>query len=122
MPLRVRNVVIDCKDPKGLAEFWAAVLETYQMQGSGDDWAAIIDRERRDPRIYFQKVPEPKAVKNRVHLDFNVDDVQVEAARIESLGGKVYMRVEEGDDLLIVMTDPEGNEFCLQADPEPWYD
>ena len=122
MPLRVRNVVIDCKDPKGLAEFWAGVLESYQMQGSGDDWAAIIDRSRQNPRIYFQKVPEPKAVKNRLHLDFTVDDIELEATRIESLGGKVDMRVEEGDDRWIVMIDPEGNEFCLQADPEPWYD
>ena len=120
--MRVRNVVIDCRDPKGLAEFWAAAVESYQIQGSGDDWAAVIDRSRQSPRIYFQKVPEPKAVKNRVHLDFTVDDIDVEATRIESLGGKVDMRVEEGDDRWIVMIDPEGNEFCLQADPEPWYD
>src|SRR5919198_2427969 len=85
------QVVIDCADPDGLARFWAEALG-YRLQpppeGFGsweellrarevpeDQWnsaSAVVDPEGRGPRIYFQRVPEPKAVKNRVHLDLNV--------------------------------------------------
>src|SRR5213593_4346482 len=85
------QVVMDCADPDRLAPFWAAALG-YKLQDPPegyDSWpaflaaigipeeqwnraSAIVDPEDRGPRIYFQQVPEPKLVKNRVHLDVNV--------------------------------------------------
>lgn len=67
-------------------------------------------------RILFQRVPEKKTVKNRLHLDVHAAqgtrDAEVE--RLESLGASVYRRVEEPSGTWVVMQDPEGNEFCVQ--------
>ncbi|WP_329117310.1 VOC family protein [Streptomyces sp. NBC_01353] len=67
-------------------------------------------------RILFQRVPEEKTVKNRLHPDLHVDpgtrDAEVE--RLEALGASVLRRVEEQGGAWVVMTDPEGNEFCVQ--------
>jgi hypothetical protein len=93
------------------------------------DWNsanAVVDPDKVGPRIYFQRVPEPKTVKNRVHLDFNVsggpgtpDDVRRERvhAEVERLthAGATQVRVgEQRGEFWIVMLDPEGNEFCVQ--------
>ena len=62
------------------------------------------------PRILFQLVPEPKTVKNRVHIDLDADDPAAEKARLLGLGATV---VAEYAGEHIVLADPEGNEFCL---------
>ena len=69
-----------------------------------------------DRRILFQRVPEPKTVKNRWHIDLNVgrERVAEEVARIEGLGGVQVREVEEWGQYHVVMQDPEGNEFCVQ--------
>ncbi len=61
------------------------------------------------PRLYFQKVPEPKSVKNRVHLDLRADDVEAEAARLVELGATELHRSPTWNTL----RDPQGNEFCV---------
>ncbi len=88
--------------------------------------SAIVDPEGRGPRIYFQQVPEPKVVKNRVHLDVNVGGgpgistderrTRVDAAieRLCDLGATKLRPYEENGEYWVVMQDPEGNEFCLQ--------
>ena len=139
------QVTFDCADPDRLATFWAAALgykkqdppagyatwpEFLAAQGVPEDrWnaaSAIVDPEGSGPRIYFQQVPEPKTVKNRVHLDVNVgggrdtpDDerrARVNTAVERLLGaGATRLRVgEEHGEYWVVMQDPEGNEFCLQ--------
>ena len=77
-------------------------------------------------RLFFQKVPEPKVVKNRVHLDVNVGGghqialderksrVNAEVERLTALGARSLRPVEEMGEYWVVMADPEGNEFCLQ--------
>jgi glyoxalase superfamily protein len=67
-------------------------------------------------RMYFQRVPEPKAAKNRVHLDLNVgkDKIEAEAERLSELGGRILYRGEQGGSRWVTMADPDGNEFCLQ--------
>ena len=76
--------------------------------------------------MYFQKVPEPKTAKNRMHLDLNVSDtehvgaeegrkrVDAEAQRLVGLGATKVGAFDEHDEYWVVMTDPEGNEFCIQ--------
>jgi hypothetical protein len=59
--------VIDCADPQSLARFWAAATG-YELQSDEDDWASVIGEGEREIRIGFQKVPERKVVKNRVHV------------------------------------------------------
>ena len=136
------QVTFDCADPGALAEFWAAALG-YEVQGPPpgfetwpdaltawgvpkDQWnskSAIVDPDGKGSRIFFQRVPEGKVVKNRVHLDVRSapglegDDrlaaLEAEAARLAPLGAtKVEVR-EDLQSIFIVMQDPEGNEFCL---------
>ncbi|MBB4741137.1 hypothetical protein BJY16_004596 [Actinoplanes octamycinicus] len=139
------QITIDCADPLGLAGFWAEALG-YETQGPPpgfDSWVqaleamnipperhndanAVVDPKGAGPRVFFQRVPEGKAAKNRVHLDVRVapgltgDErmaaLEAEAARLIGLGATRVNRREPAPPLEaghIVMTDPEGNEFCL---------
>lgn len=138
------QVVIDCANPARLAEFWATALDyVVQPPPTGfESWeafadkigippderdrlSAVIDPEGKRPRILLQKVPEPKAAKNRVHIDVDVlhgsppgSDERKRAARqrCELLTGKgatLQRELAEPTGWCLVMADPEGNEFCL---------
>ena len=107
----VGNVTFDCTDPARLAQFWRA-LTGYTMDGMGPDWAAMHDPRGIGPRLLFMQVPEPKTVKNRVHLDIRVIDREAEADRLVTLGATRLRTMDKGQSW-IVMADPEGNEFCI---------
>jgi hypothetical protein len=91
-----------------------------------DSGASIVDPERRGPRIYFQGVPEPKTVKNRVHFDLDVSDgrsvplerrreqIDAEVERLLGRGARRQQEFEAHDHYHVVMQDPEGNEFWLR--------
>ena len=139
------QLVIDCADPDLLARFWAAALG-YQLEPPPEgyaDWDAywrevgvpeeelgggadrIVDPDGRGPRIWFQVVPERKAMKNRLHIDISVGGgravpietrrqrVDAEAARLAGLGAELVGPLDsEGlDHYAVAMRDPEGNEF-----------
>jgi catechol 2,3-dioxygenase-like lactoylglutathione lyase family enzyme len=139
------QITFDCADPAGLATFWAEALG-YQVQAPPqgfDSWdqaleafgvppekrndaSAVIDPDGSGPRLFFQRVPEGKQVKNRVHLDVRAAPglegdarmaaLEAEAERLVSRGATRIERHEPAPPLAgghIVMADPEGNEFCL---------
>ncbi len=139
------QVTFDCADPAGLAAFWAEALG-YRLQdppaGFGsweqaldamgvpperrNDASAVVDPEGSGPRLFFQRVPEPKQVKNRVHLDVRAAPGLEGEARMAALEAEAERLVAHGATRLgrhepappldaghIVMADPEGNEFCL---------
>lgn len=139
------QVTFDCADPAGLAAFWIEALG-YKLQDppsgfqswdqaleamgvpehSRNDASAVVDPEGSGPRLFFQRVPERKEIKNRLHLDVRVAPglqgearmaaLEAEAARLVSHGAVRLQRHEPAPPLgagHIVMTDPEGNEFCL---------
>ncbi|HEX6196656.1 MAG TPA: VOC family protein [Jiangellaceae bacterium] len=143
----VRDVQItfDCADPARLAAFWIETLG-YKLQDppegfdswdqaldamdvpveNRNDYSAVIDPESSRPRLFFQRVPEGKQAKNRVHLDvraapgLNGDErmtaLEAEAERLVALGATRLKRYEPEPPLAgghIVMLDPEDNEFCL---------
>ena len=89
--------------------------------GAAFDPDAPIDHETgrtKGMRLLFQVVPEPKTVKNRIHLDLHVgiDDIDAEVERLETLGGKrLSDRFSENGATWVVMGDPEGNEFCVHS-------
>jgi hypothetical protein len=145
MATRVQ-VVFDCADPDRLAGFWATALH-YQLQPPPDGYAswedllreigvpeerwgdasAVVDPDGVGPRLYFQRVPEGKVAKNRVHLDLNVGggrstpiderrrNVDAEVERLTGEGAAVMTPGHvENDDYCVVMQDPERNEFCVQ--------
>ncbi len=137
-------ITVDCADPARLASFWAAALgykiqdpppgfESWEAFLSSigvpeDQWNsrnAIVDPDGIRPRIFFQRVPEPKAAKNRLHLDLKVGGgptvpLEQRRARIDAetqrlvAAGATYLRAyEELGEYWTVLQDPEGNEFCV---------
>ena len=129
------QVTFDCADPARLAAFWASALgyvvqpppEGYDSwpaflaergvpESEWDSRNAAVDPDGKGPRLFFQRVPEGKVVKNRVHLDVNVgpDRVDAEVARLTGEGARVLTVLEDEHERCVVMTDPEGNEFCVQ--------
>lgn len=142
---RTIQLTFDCADPHGLAGFWNEALGyRYAAPPPGfDTWEAALDAlgvppERRNdasasvdpdgdgPRLFFQKVPEGKSAKNRVHLDVRAAPglegearmaaLEAECERLVALGATRVRRHEPAPPMsagFIVMQDPEGNEFCL---------
>jgi hypothetical protein len=141
------QLVIDCAEPEPLARFWAAALG-YELEpppagfASWDEYwrdvgvpedeldigaDCIIDPAGRGPRIWFQVVPERKAVKNRLHLDIGVsggrsvpmeirqERVDAAASRLAGLGGVIVgvLNTDGLDHYAVAMKDPEGNEFDI---------
>lgn len=110
-------VVIDCSDPEGLAAFWGAVLglDVGFRLGEAPQYVQLTEAGTGAIVLVFQRVPEPKTVKNRLHLDLVVDDVEAASSRIGVLGGTGALQ-EDFDEYGYQwrrVADPEGNEFCL---------
>ncbi len=103
------NVAFDATDPRRLARFWAEVTG-YEVEYESDD---VVRLHAADPRgvrrLVFWRVPEPKIAKSRVHVDLATRDREREVARLISLGAAEVERLPGWT----VMTDPEGNEFCI---------
>ena len=143
MSVREVQVTFDCADPRALSLFWCEVLG-YEFPppppgfATWDDFSASLPPERRNsasacvdpdgvgPRLFFQRVPEPKTAKNRVHLDVRAAPglhgqermaaLEAESARLVALGARLVERHEPDPPMgegHLVLLDPEGNELCL---------
>jgi len=115
----ILNITFDCADAKAQATFWAAVTGwTAQERDAtpGHVEYAVEPPAPGGPRLHFTTVPEPKTIKNRIHLDLNPSgcDQASELERLLALGAR-RVDVSQGDVPWIVLADPEGNEFCLLA-------
>ena len=113
--LRLGNVTLDCAQPQRLAQFWSAALG-FAIGYSSPHYVELNSPHQGDPRILLIQVPEPRTTKNRMHIDLKTEDREAEVARLVALGAN---RVETHDEFGIVwtvMTDPEGNEFCIAAE------
>lgn len=110
------HVAIDAADVDVLCDFWVAALG-YRRHGQAGQYRSAVPPEgTQGPKFIFQAVPEVRRQgKNRLHIDIEVgDDIDDEAARLESLGAaRRSGRIEEHGTSWIVMADPEGNVFCL---------
>jgi predicted enzyme related to lactoylglutathione lyase len=118
MATRIGNIAFDCDDVLKIAHFWSEVLAQPLDEGATQYFASIggTDPERNQPAWYFNKVPDGKRAKNRVHLDLvNPDPSAV--SEMTALGATVVAEHElpGGGQRWTVMQDPEGNEFCLAA-------
>ncbi len=114
----ILNVTFDCADPTSLAGFWSAVTG-YELAEAHDDFAQLRAPDHRGVRhILFFRVAEPKAAKNRMHVDLASRDADAEITRLVALGAALVdgapprWRTGHGT-RWVVMQDPEGNEFCL---------
>jgi hypothetical protein len=123
--IREFQVTFDCAEPQRVARFWCEVLGYVQPAEGEDAWAGCVDPSGAGPRLFFQRVPEGKVAKNRLHLDVRVGTglvgeerlaaLEAECARLLPLGAtrvRLLLADEENESCL-VMQDIEGNEFCL---------
>jgi hypothetical protein len=121
------QIVLDCAEPHRQADFWAEALHYEREVTDGDDWDAIHDPGGNGPRVYLQKVPEPKVAKNRMHIDLGVSggagvtleerkrQILAEVERLKALGASdARGPMENAGEYWFRMNDPEGNEFCVQ--------
>jgi predicted enzyme related to lactoylglutathione lyase len=113
-PTPAMGLVLDCADPERLAAFWAPALG-YAYVGTAGSYAVLVREGKPGPKLLLQGVPEPKTTKNRMHLDLHTPDIDAEAARLEALGARRMENehLREHGSTWILMTDPEGNEFCV---------
>lgn len=119
---RLHDLVFDCRHPASLARFWAAALDGYELAPydeaeierlrrmgindiEDDPSVLVIPSDGVGPRIFFTRVPEPKTVKNRVHLDLKGNDL----TGLVRIGAEIQADYQDH----YLLTDPEGNEFCL---------
>jgi predicted enzyme related to lactoylglutathione lyase len=107
------QINIDCADLDRMTAFYEAALGYTGHGAAGEQYASMVAADGTGPKLVFQKVPEPKTAKNRVHLDLIVDDIEAEAKRFVALGAERGQLFEEYGLRWIVMRDPEGNEVCL---------
>jgi predicted enzyme related to lactoylglutathione lyase len=116
MPARIGNITFDCDDAFKVGSFWAEVFGRELDPGAGAGYASIGggDAQRTQPAFYFERVPESKAAKNRVHLDL-VDADPSAVSRYVALGASIVGEHEFGSHGWTVMQDPEGNEFCVAS-------
>ncbi len=111
MPAVIKSVSFDAADALALARFWAAVFGSDVDEDSTAGKAFVEAAGWGGPNIWFNRVPEPKVAKNRMHFDLRAPGpVADEVARLERLGAAVARRYPHHT----VMTDPEGNEFCVE--------
>jgi hypothetical protein len=125
MTVKISCVVFDCSDALTVARFWSAALDRPLDPQASNEFASIGFAGRRDrtgwapverdedPTWLFARVPEPKATKNRVHLDLIAPDPEAEIARLVELGATRLADREEYGYTWTLMADPEGNEFDL---------
>ena len=117
MPIgALHEIVFDCSNPEALARFWQALIGG-EVDVESDDWA-VLDGDDLGFYIGFQRVPEGKSAKNRLHIDVEVDDLATAVDEAEQLGARKLGELVEDDDggAFQVMADPGGNEFCFITD------
>jgi hypothetical protein len=108
----IKSVTFDCEDALVVAAFWASALGSNVDEDSTNERAWVEPAGWGGPTLWFQKVPEGKTAKNRQHFDLRaLGPLRSEVDRLLALGASVVHQSEG----LVVLIDPEGNEFCLET-------
>lgn len=107
----VGSVVIDVNDLEVMRAFWKDALG-YREDYASEDWVKLTDPNEKGVTVSLQLVPEPREGKNRLHLDLYAQDQMAEVERLEGLGARRERGPKEDEDF-VVLSDPEGNLFCV---------
>ncbi|MHB8295946.1 MAG: VOC family protein [Acidimicrobiales bacterium] len=112
-------VVVDCDDLERAAGFWAEVLGYRRSGEPSERYLSLVSTSGDGPELLLQKVPEPKAAKNRLHLDLRVRELAEEVERVVRAGATRLTTepLAEGGWLWHVLADPDGNELCVLQPP-----
>jgi hypothetical protein len=109
--MNLASITFDCGDPVAIARFWSAVLDRPMPEDANADVVVLAG----EPAWSFMAVPEPKAAKNRVHVDLDVEDLPGEVDRLLALGASKLGDFDEHGYRWVTLADPEGNEFDVVA-------
>ena len=113
MSLEWEQAIVDARDPVSLGRWWCGALGWVVVNEDPEEFEIRPSADRL-PGLLFALNPEPKVMKNRLHLDFRPDDRDAEVGRLLALGA-THADVGQGEQSWIVLADPEGNEFCILA-------
>jgi hypothetical protein len=117
MTAPITYIIIDCAAAKPLAGFWA-VATGYRMGKATSSGMARLDHPTgAGPSLIFREVDEDKRGKNRIHLDLEASDLDTEVSTLLGLGAAQLATHDEDGRRWAVLSDPEGNEFCVAAAP-----
>ena len=111
MVIRLASTVINCADLELMAGFWSQALHLTSSQADEDDFRVFRDDQGR--RLSLQRARTPVTARDQMHLDLITDDQAAEVERLTGLGARFVRHNSDPDDDYVVMTDPEGNEFCV---------
>jgi predicted enzyme related to lactoylglutathione lyase len=113
MPIRLGSTVINCADIERMTSFWSQALNlTPSSQAAGDDFRVLRGEHAR---LSLQRSRTPVTARDQMHLDLYTDDQAAEVERLTGLGARFVRQNHDPEDDYVVMTDPEGNEFCVCA-------
>jgi predicted enzyme related to lactoylglutathione lyase len=111
MALNVESITFDTTDPDKAAEWWAQAAGGQLTPYVPGEYVAV--ERQPGPKLLFQKVADPTPGKNKIHLDFSAANVDAEVKRLVDLGATEKGRHSMGPVAWVVLTDPEGNAFCV---------
>ena len=117
-PIRAVEICVDVVDPRPVARFWTEFLG-YSTSDDVDGRWVHLEPPSSLPVLNLQRVPEPKSIKNRLHLDVFVDDPEEWIVHAEALGAVRVRLHDDPADWFCVMHDPAGNEFCICRENAP---
>jgi predicted enzyme related to lactoylglutathione lyase len=117
MAIRLGSTVINCADIEVMTNFWSQALDLVPSSEKKGDEFRVLRGDRVN--LSLQRSRTPVSARDQMHLDLYSDEQAVEVARLAELGAKVVRHNQDPDDDYVVMTDPEGNEFCVCATTIP---
>lgn len=117
---KITSIMLDCNDIDDMIRFWGGLLELeVRNRYESYVWMSKINGDDTGLNLAFQRVPEPKTAKLRMHLDGYAEDFAGMKERVFDLGGTIVTTVEQDDGFTwTVFADPEGNEFCIAPKPD----
>jgi hypothetical protein len=115
MAIRLGSTVINCADMELMTGFWAEALHLTVPPVADDEFRVLRGQHAS---LSLQRSRTPVTVRDQMHLDLYTDDQAAEVRRLTGLGARFVRHHDDPDDDYVVMTDPEGNEFCVCAVPD----
>lgn len=118
--LEVNHIVIDCAEHEPVIAFWSRALGGWEPERWNEQFVLLTPPAGANGTpLLLQKVPEPKIVKNRVHLDLRTGDLDRTVEALQALGAVIVIERQDLGIRWFVMADPEGNEFCVTGSGSP---